>query len=426
MKNIIILFTMTFLSVSTASLGRAVETAPQENLSSLISFALANNPEIKASAARWQMFTNRIAMARSFEDPMLMLKIQNGVVNEPFNFRKEAMTSKVIGISQQIPYWGKRELREDIAKMDAESYRWTVEERKLELIRMVKETWYQLFYIDKSVAVIDKNIKILDDFVTLAETRYSVSQGTQTDIIKAQVQRSRMLDMRITLEQQRKSTQANLNTLLFQSPEKPVGKIADFDITPLTLAAGDLQQIAYDNRPMFKSLAALVSKGESGLKLADKEFYPDFNVSLEYMQRDPAMGNEGLDMYSLGVTFNLPVQRERRHAAVAESNAGIAMATEELNSLKNSINFGVSDQLAQLERRRKLVELYKGGIILQAEQSLESAVINYRVNKVDFLTLLDSQMTLFSYERELYESQAEYMMQLARLEALVGVELAGK
>ena len=79
MKNIIIMFTMTFLSVSTASLGRAVETAPQENLSSLINFALANNPEIKTSTARWQMFTNRIAMARSFEDPMLMLKIQKGL-----------------------------------------------------------------------------------------------------------------------------------------------------------------------------------------------------------------------------------------------------------------------------------------------------------------------------------------------------------
>ena len=80
---------------------------------------------------------------------------------------------------------------------------------------------------------------------------------------------------------------------------------------------------------MLKNLTALVSKGESGLKLADKEFYPDFNLSLEYMQRSPAMGSEGDDMYSLGLTFNLPVQRDRRHAAVAESNAEIAMATRQ-------------------------------------------------------------------------------------------------
>jgi cobalt-zinc-cadmium efflux system outer membrane protein len=99
------------------------------------------------------------------------------------------------------------------------------------------------------------------------------------------------------------------------------------------------------------------------------------------------------------------------------------MAMEELNGLKNSIGYAINDTLAQMERRRKLVELYKTGIIPQAEQSLESAVIGYRVGKVDFLTLLDGRVNLFNYERELYESKAEYMMKLAQLEAAVGTEL---
>jgi outer membrane protein TolC len=99
------------------------------------------------------------------------------------------------------------------------------------------------------------------------------------------------------------------------------------------------------------------------------------------------------------------------------------MALEELNALKNSISYTINDTLAQLERRQKLIELYDGGIIPQAEQSLESAVISYRVGKVDFLTLLDGRVSLFNFERELYMSRAEYMMQLARLEAAVGVDL---
>jgi cobalt-zinc-cadmium efflux system outer membrane protein len=399
------------------------EQERSENLPTLVATALANNPELKSSDARWRMFREKIAQARSFDDPMLMLKIQNGVVTDPLNFGKEPMTSKVIGISQQIPFWGKRELREAVAAKEAESYRWSVEERKLDLARLVKEEWYRLYYVDKSTGIVDRNIRILDDFITLAETRYSVNQGSQTDILKAQVERSRLMDMRITLEQQRRTTQANLNTLLYRAADTPVGTIPDFNIAPLNLSDKDLRELAYANRPMIKSLNALVKKGEAGLKLADKEFYPDFNVSFEYMQRDPVMGNEGNDMYSLGVTFNLPVQRERRHAAVAEANAGIAMAAEELNSLKNSIDFGISDLKAQLERRKKLVELYKTGIIPQADQALESAVINYRVNKVDFLTLLNSQMTLFNYEREYYESLADYQMKLAQLEALVGKEL---
>ncbi len=402
---------------------RAGELPQAEDLSRLVANALAQNPELKASEARWQMFRNRIAQARSFDDPMLMLKIQNGIFTDPFNFRKDPMTQKVIGISQQLPFWGKRDLKGEVAAKEAESYKWQVEERKLELRRMVAETYYQIYFTDKSLAIVDKNLKILDDFVTITETKYSVGKGAQQDVFKAQVEHSKLLDMRITLEQQRKSLQASLNALLYRPAETPVGAIPDFDIKPLIQSPEELRNIAYENRPMLKSLNALIEKGKAGHKLAEKEVYPDFNVSFEYMQRERFEGSSGDDMYSLGVTFNLPLQRERRQAMVVESSSEITMATEELNVLKNSINSGISDLLAQLERRRKLAELYRTGIIPQSGQSLESATIGYRVNKVDFLNLLDSRMTLFNYERELYDSLADYQMKRAQLEALVGKEL---
>ncbi|RII30174.1 MAG: TolC family protein [Geobacter sp.] len=402
----------------------AEEARQTENLPSLIDTALANNPELKSSQARWHMFTAKIAQASSLDDPMLMLKIQSAVVTDPLNFHREPMTGKVIGLSQQLPFWGKRGLKGEIAEKEAQSYRWQVEERKLELARMVKETYYQIYYTDKSLEIVAKNIKILDDFITIAETKYSVGQGTQQDVFKSQVERSKLLDAKINLEQQRKSLEAALNALLYRPADTPVGTISDFDIQPLKLSAKELQDKAYEHRPLIKSLEAQVGKEEAGRKLAQKEFYPDFNVSLEYMQREPTMGNDGADMYSLGVTFNLPLQRERRHAMVAEANSAGGMATEEINSLKNSIDSGIADLLARMEKRQKLVQLYRSGIIPQAEQSLESSIIGYRVNKVDFLTLLDSRVTLFNFERDYYESLAEYQMRLAQLEALVGTDLA--
>jgi cobalt-zinc-cadmium efflux system outer membrane protein len=411
------------LFLLSTGLAMAEKGQTSETLSQVVVAALVNNPELKASDARWQMYRNKIAQARSFDDPMLNLAIRNGVLTEPFNFNKDPMTQKAVGISQQIPFWGKRQLRGEIAAKTAESYQWSFEERRVELRRLVKEVWYQIYFIDKSIDIVDRNIGILDDFISLAETKYSVNQGTQTDVFNAQVERSRLLDMLITLEQQRKSAQANLNTLLYRPTDTPVGKIPDFDIEPVRLTGKELRETAYENRPQIKSLAALIGKGEADLKLADKDFYPDFNVFAEYMQRNPIMGTGGDDMYSIGVSFNLPVQRSKRHAAVAESDSEIRMAREELNSLKNSIDFGVSDLLAQLEKRRKLVELYKTGIIPQADQALESATINYRVNKVDFLTLLNSQMTLFNYQREYYDSLADYQVKRAELEALVGKEL---
>jgi len=428
MNNLRVLALLLLLSLSPASAWPAEVKLPAEDLATLVAAAVANNPEFKSSQARWQMFANKAKQAAALEDPMFMFKLQNMLVREPLVFNKDPQSARVVGISQQLPFWGKRALKQEVAQYEGESYRWANEERKLELTRMVKETYYQLWAVDKSLEIVAKNLKILADFVTIAESKYSVGQGVQQDIYKAGLEKSKMLDMQITLRQQRKSLEANLNYLLYRPGTTPVGIIADFTLPQLPFTAEQLNQAAADKRPQIKSLTSLANKGQASHRLAQKEFYPDFNLSLEYMFRDAVstemVSDPGYNMFTVGVTFNLPLQQERRQAMLAESASETNMATEELNGLKNTISFTINDTLAQLERRRQLVELYQGGIIPQAEQSLESAVISYRVNKVDFLTLLDGRMNLFNYERELYESQAEYMMLLARLEGVVGMEVS--
>jgi outer membrane protein, heavy metal efflux system len=399
------------------------ESLPAESLPELVETALANNPELKASGARWQMYRARIAQAGSLDDPMLMLKIQNGILQDPVNFGKDPMTQKVIGISQQLPFWGKRALKAELATQEAEAYRWQVEERKLELARMVKETYYQLYATDRALAIVQKNIRLMDDFATLAENKYAVGQGVQQDVFRIHLEHSRMEEMLITLEQQRQSLQVTLNGLLNRPVTTPVGTIADFTIAPVNQSVDELAAMAEENRPQLKSSRALMAKGEIGQQLARKESYPDVALSFELMQRNPTMTDEGLNMYSLGLTFNLPVRQERRAAMQAESAAEVGMATAELQALQNAIHVGLGDQLAQMERRRRLVALYRDGIIPQAQQSLESATIAYRVSKVDMLSLLESRLTLFNYEREYYDALAEYQMRRAQLEALVGREL---
>ena len=430
MKNFRLLALLILLSFSPALAWSAAAKLPAEDLATLVTTAINNNPELKSSQARWQMFASKAKQASSLEDPMLMFKLQNMLVREPLVFNKDPQSAKVIGISQQVPFWGKRALKQEVAQYEADSYKWAIEERKIELTRMVKETYYQIWAADKELGVVDKNLQILSDFITIAESKYSVGQGVQQDIYKAGLEKSKMLEMQITLRQQRKSLEANLNYLLYRPANTPVGPIDDFSLPQVSLTAEQLNQAAAENRPQFKSLDSLVSKGQAAHRLAKKEFYPDFNLSLEYMFKEAVatemVNDPGYNMFTVGVTFNLPFQQGWRRAMLAESTSETSMATEEVNALKNTISFTVNDTLAQLERRRKLVELYQGGIIPQAEQSLESAVISYRVNKVDFLTLLDGRMNLFTYERELYESQAEYMMKLAQLEAVVGMELVSE
>ena len=179
-------------------------------------------------------------------------------------------------------------------------------------------------------------------------------------------------------------------------------------------------------RPLLAGLAAQVAKGEVGESLAEKDFYPDFTFSLEYMQREEVMESEGFDMYGVSVSFNLPVQQQRRQAMVAEARSQRRMAIAEVKALHNDIRNGIDDLLAKLDRSARLIDLYRTGIIPQATRSFESAQIAYGNNQADFETMLESLRTLFNYEREYYDKLSEYRVSLAQLEALVGCDPAGK
>jgi outer membrane protein TolC len=369
------------------------------------------------------MFTAKARQAGSFDDPMLMLGINNGLLREPFAFDRDMTTSKVIGISQMVPFFGKRALAREAAHQTAEATRWEMEERKLELATMVKERWYQLYLTDRSLEVLERSLLTLDELVRFTVAMYEVGQGRQADVLRAQVERSKMEEMRLVLQQQRRSLEAGLNTLLYRPPTTTVATIDHVELTVLSLDATELERLAEDHRPLLRSLAARIDQSKAERALADKEFYPDFTLAFEYMQKDSIMDDPGYDMYNASVSFNLPLQRERRQAMVAESEAAQRMAGEELNVTRNNIRQVIADLLAQLERDRKMAHLYREGILPQAGITLESSLAAYRAGKGEFMQVLDSRMALFNVERDYYKAVAEHQMELARLEATVGVPL---
>jgi outer membrane protein TolC len=395
-------------------------------LDDLVNQALTANPEVKASAARWEMFTQKARAAGSFDDPMIMLGIDSGLVRDPFNLDRDMETSKVIGISQMVPFFGKRDLMREAAIHESEATRWEVEERKLELAAMVKESWYQLYFTDQSLVALERSIANLDNLVRFVETMYGVGQARQADVLRVQVERSKMEEMRLTLRQQRRSLEAGLNALLYRPTATAVPIIESVELTPATLDALELERLAEEKRPLLRAMASRIGKAKAERALADKEFYPDFTLAFEYMQKDSLMDDPGYDMYNASVSFNLPLQRERRHAMVAESDASRRMAEEELNMTRNRIRQNIADLLAQLERDRTMASLYREGIIPQSAAAVESALSAYRAGKGEFMQVLDSRMSLLSVERDYYRAVADHQMELARLEATVGVALPAK
>ncbi|HSH13991.1 MAG TPA: TolC family protein, partial [Desulfurivibrionaceae bacterium] len=254
---------------------------PDAQLEQLLAAALADNPELKSDQARWESFREKIRQAGTFDDPMLMLRLQNLLIRDPLAFDRDGTSAKVIGISQMVPFFGKRGLAKEAAVQEAEATRLGLEERKLELAAMVKESWYQLLFIDRYLEIIEKNIVILDDLSRYSETMYGLGKGQQQEVLKAQLERTRMEEMRITLAQKRRSLVASLNSLAYRPVNEPITPAVPLALTPLALTGAELEQMAEENRPLLKIAAARAQKARAMRGLAARELYPDFTFSFE-------------------------------------------------------------------------------------------------------------------------------------------------
>lgn len=399
----------------------AVESRGTTPLARLIAEALQNNPEIRAARKEQEAALQRVAPAGALDDPML----EAGVINLPTNslrFDREDMTMKMIGLSQRLPYPGKRGLRRDVATRDAESVGYGYQETVNRVVRDIKVAYFDLGLTLEMTRLVEKNKLILEQFLRIAEGRYSVGQGTQADVLKAQTQLSKMVDELLKLARERPMIEAELHRMLGRSaavaapiPEPP-------QLREETLNLDSLREVALTRRPQLLALQSIVSRNEKALDLARKDYYPDFDVRLSYGQRDNMPdGTRRSDMVSLTVAMNLPVWRDNKLAPrVAESLAMRDQALNMYQAQRNEVAAKLRQQAAAAEQSLKSARLYQTAILPQARLTVESTLAAYRVNRVDFLTLLDSQMTVFNYEISLVTALASYNKALAEIDLLTG------
>ncbi|MDO9351478.1 MAG: TolC family protein [Deltaproteobacteria bacterium] len=400
----------------------------QLKLDLLIEEALQNNPEILASKKRWEVFKEKIPQARALPDPMLSF----GIISLPtnFSFRDEDMTMKELSISQMFPFYGKRRLMGEMAEKEAEAVFKEIQERTNRIIKEVKATYFELSYNYRSTEITQRNKEILENFVKIAETQYALGMGIQQDVLKAHVEVSKMVDELIMLGQKKRALEAKLNALLNRSPEVPVGEPAEVIFKKLPYAIDELQKMAVEINPTLQGMKKMIEAKEKAYELAKREYFPDLNFKFAYGQRDNSRGPEVMkrrDMLTGMMEINIPIfYKSKQDRKVAETKADIQVIEAHYRAMKNEILFMITDMGSMIQRVERQLELYKTGIIPQASLQINSAMSGYRVGKADFMTLLDSRMTLYRYELEYHQALTEYEKNVASLEAIVGRQLFEK
>jgi cobalt-zinc-cadmium efflux system outer membrane protein len=397
----------------------AQSESPRLNVDQLIGEALQKNPEILAAKQKWEVFKEKVPQASALPDPMLGL----GIISLPtnFSFKDEDMTMKEISISQMFPFYGKRRLMGEMAGKEAEAVFNEIQEKANRIIREVKSAYYELSHVYRTTEVVQRNKRILEDFAKVAEARYSVGEGIQQDVLKAHVEVSKMVDELIMLGQRKRALEAKLNFLLDRPPETQLGEPVEVTFKKLTFTLEELQKIALDINPTLKGMKKMIEAKEKAYDLAKREYYPDFNFRFAYGQRDNGPEMRRRDMLTGMMEINIPIfYKVKQDRKVAETKADILNWEAQYRAMKNEVFFMITDMATMIHQRERQYELYRTGIIPQASFQINSAMSAYRVNKADFMTLLDAQMTLYKYELEYHQALTEYEKSVANLEAVVG------
>lgn len=392
-------------------------------LERLVDEALANNPELKALKDREEAFSQRPSQAESLDNPKIGFSLL-AVPTNSFSFNQEPMTQKQISVSQKIPFPGKLPLKGDIARKETQIVTEVYVEKRNDLVKRVEEAFRNLLLINKTIDVTKENRDLLREFVKTTETKYAVGEGIQQDVLKAQVELSKMADALITLGQKKESMIAHLNSLLYRPVGAPVKEMEGVEIDGLkhpvfSFSDDGLQKIAEDNRPVLIGAKHRIERYRLGLRLAEKNYYPDFDFGVSYGQR-----NERPDFVSGFVMVTVPLwYKTKEDRKVAEEKWNVRQAMEQYNTTRNEIFFSIKDALARIGKYRKQIELFETGLLPQSRAALESAISGYQVNKVDFITLVNNQVTLYNYEIQYYRAVTDYENTISEIEATVGKRL---
>lgn len=386
------------------------------DLPGLIGELESTNPEIRAARQRWEAAKAVVPQVQTLPDPRLQLGYQRMPMVPP------VVEGAIYGFGQDIPFPGKLGLKGEVAQREAERLEQEFNATRLRLIATLKEAYFNLHFVHKSIEIVERNKALLMHFEKTAKSRYSVGQAAQQDVFRAQVEISRVLDRLAVLDQQKESLHAAINRLLNRPPAGPLGTPAEIQTTILTIPLQELSRRTDEFSPALLATAKSIDRSERSVSLAKRQYYPDFDITALGLRNDRINDNG----YQVMVGIKIPLFYEtKQKQGVREAVANLEGAREDFTTTRQDLLFQVKDGFVQAQRAERLITILRDAIIPQATLALQAAQASYAVGKVDFLTLLNSLLILQDSQLELHGEMVNHEKALARLEAVTGGPLSG-
>jgi cobalt-zinc-cadmium efflux system outer membrane protein len=388
-------------------------------LAALMEEAEKNDPTIIAAerAARAARFV--APQMSTLPDPQFTLQQFSVGSPRPFaGYTNSDFAYIGLGASQQLPYPGKLKLRGEVADRDADAAGAHVGVVLQDEIEMLKTTYFHLAYLQQTLSTIQRNAALLQQVEQQAEAHYSAGMGNQQDVLKAQLERTKILREVSMHHQLVGEAQAELKRILRRRQDSPDIIAEPVAATFLRYTASELLDKVREQNPNIRENSAMVQRNQTAVELAQKEFLPDFGVSYMYENTD----RKFRDYYQVSFNVNFP-RRKPRQAALAQAQVNVERAQADLDTQLQAALAEVQKQYVMVKTSEEQLLIYRDGLIPQAEATIQAGLASYQSNREDFETLFSSFMDVLSLNLEYQQTLFDHETALAHIERLTGVTL---
>jgi outer membrane protein TolC len=389
-------------------------------LDAAISAARDRNPDIRAAQARYLAMRERPIQEGTLPDPMLGVRYHNEDWEDTFG--ESEFSFFEVSAEQEIPFPGKLGHRARIAEHEAERERAMRDMTVLMTLANVATSYADLAVTERSEEILRENTRLLALMIDQADARYGVGEAAQQDVLRATLERGALEERLTMLARQRKAAAAALAALLDLDTAQALPATTPLPAPALLEPLESLSAKLATGSPPLRAAAEDLLGAREALRLARREYYPDFAVMGGYMNKERL-----LPEWELGVRVNIPLYFWRRQrAGVAEASFAASAAKRARRNAQLSLEARLADFHAMAESAQRLVQLYDETLIPQATLTLESARASYGVGRVDFLTTLTAFSALLEYRLRRTEEGGNLWRALAEIGPVVGQSPLGE
>ena len=418
-------------SVQSQTTGSAQTAQPPEEhdhsgavtlLQAVLDEAENNNPQIRAARHSWEAAKEVPSQVSTLPDPQFTVQQVNVGSPRPFaGYTNSDFAYFGLGVSQDIPYPGKLQLRADIARRGSDVAQQQYESVRRSVFASVKSAYFQLAYLAQTLRLLESDGQLLEQVEKAADARYRSGMGSQQDVLHAQLEKTKLL-REITMHHlEVAKAQAQIKQLLNRQQSSPDVEVSDLPDTPLTQTFDELLTAANTQNPDISAAKQMVERQKLQVELAHKDFYPDFNIQYMWQRTDPTQYRA---YYMLSVGVQVPIYRGRKQRPeLAQAEASLAQSQSQTESQSQQVAFELRTAFDTTQKSDELLKIYSDGLLPQARAEFQSGLAAYQNNRQEFPSLFASFMDVLNEDEQYWQTLADRENAIAQIEQLTGLAL---